>query len=194
MYMKLHEVSEVIAGYTFRGAIKPDNAGDLFVFQAKDLVQGVPFENTETLTRISHDTPGYSGHLQKNDVLLVARGMKSGAFRSTTYIADESNVIPSSSVHVIRVTSKEVLPEYLSHYLNSKEGQESLTQIISGSYIGALPRKALEKIDIPIPPLRKQEALINLFINIREQQKIIDREKEIKQNIINATFKSLTTK
>lgn len=58
MYMKLHEVSEVIAGYTFRGAIKPDNTGDLFVFQAKDLVQGVPFDNTKTLTRISHDTLG----------------------------------------------------------------------------------------------------------------------------------------
>lgn len=192
--MQIKDLSQVIAGYTFRGAIKPDTTGDLFVFQAKDLVQGVPFENTETLTRISHDTPGYSGHLQKNDVLLVARGMKSGVFRSTTYIADESNVIPSSSVHVIRITSKKVLPEYFSHYLNSKDGQESLTQIISGSYIGALPRKELEKIDIPIPPLRKQEALINLFINIHEQQKIIDREKEIKQNIINATFKSLTIK
>jgi restriction endonuclease S subunit len=194
MWMKLHEASTIITGYTFRGAIKPDTSGDLFVFQAKDLVQGSPFEDAETLTKISRDTLGYSGRLQKNDVLLVARGMKSGAFRSTTFIANESNVIPSSSVHVIRVTSKEVLPEYLSHYLNSTEGQESLTHIISGSYIGALPRKELEKIDIPIPPLRKQEALINLFINIREQQKIIDREKEIKQNIINATFKSLTTK
>lgn len=194
MHTKLHHVSEVIAGYTFRGAVKPDITGNLFVFQAKDLVQGLPFENTETLTKISHDTPGYSGRLQKNDVLLVARGMRSGAFRSTIFIADESNVIPSSSVHVIRVTSKDVLPEYLSHYLNSKEGQDALSQIISGSYIGALPRKGLEKIDIPIPSLRKQEALINLFRNIREQQKIIDREKKIKQNIINATFKSLSTK
>ncbi len=191
--MKLHEVSEVIAGYPFRGAVKPDAAGNLFVFQAKDLVQSLPFESTETLTKISHDTPpGYSGRLQKNDVLLVARGMKSGAFRSTTFIANESNVIPSSSVHIIRITSKDVLPEYISRYLNSKEGQGALSQIISGSYIGALPRKALEKIDIPIPPLRKQEVLIHLFRNIREQQKIIDREKEIKQNIINATFRSLT--
>jgi restriction endonuclease S subunit len=123
----------------------------------------------------------------------VARGMKSGAFRSTTFIADESNVIPSSSVHIIRVTSKNILPEYLSHYLNSKEGQGALSQIISGSYIGALPRKELENIDIPIPSLQKQDVLINLFRNLREQQKIIDRKKEIKQNITNAIFNSLTT-
>jgi restriction endonuclease S subunit len=191
--MKLSDVSEVIAGYTFRGAIKPDANGNFFVFQAKDLVQGLPFENVATLTKISHHAPEYSGHLRKNDILLAARGMKSGAFRSTTFIADESNVIPSSSVHVIRVTSKEVLPEYLSHYLNSKEGQDAVSQIISGSYIAALPRKELEKTHIPIPSLRKQEALINLFRNILAQQKIIDRETQIKQNMIHAVFKSLVT-
>lgn len=192
--MKLHDVGAIIAGYTFRGAVKPDNSGDTYVFQAKDLVQGVPCEDISSLTRISHDTPGYSGHLRKDDVLIVARGMKSGAFRSTTFVSDEPNVIASSSVHVIRITKPNILPEYVSHYLNSKDGQDALSQIISGSYIGALPRRELEKIDIPVPPMEKQKLLVDLFRNIRDQQKILEREKELKENIINATFKSLTTK
>lgn len=191
MYMKLHELGIVIAGYTFRGAIKPDNTGNIYVFQAKDLVQGVPCDSASTLTKVSHEIPGYSGHLRKNDVLLVARGMKSGAFRSTTFVSDNPNVVASSSVHVIRITKPNILPEYVSHYLNSKDGQDALTQIISGSYIGALPRRELEKIDIPMPPLDKQKILVDLFRNIRDQQKILEREKELKENIINATFKML---
>ena len=194
MYMELHEIADVIAGYTFRGAIKPDNKGSIAVFQAKDLVQGQPFQDTSSLTLISQDIPGYAGHLKKNDVLLIARGMKSGAFRSTLFLADEHNVVASSSVHIVRITAPNILPEYVSHYLNTADGQLALAGIVSGSYIGALPRKELEKIKIPIPTLRKQEALINLYRNIREQQKILDRKKEIKENIISATFRNLTTK
>lgn len=193
MYRNLHEIATVIAGYTFRGAVKPDNNGDIFVFQAKDLVQGEPFEDVRTLTKISHVIiPGYMGRFKKNDILLVARGMKSGAFRSTLFVSEAQSVIASSSVHVIRITTADILPEYISHYLNSKKGQESLSQIASGSYICVLSRKELEKISIPIPNLYKQRAIVHLHRNIREQQKIIGRQNEIKQNIINATFRNLT--
>jgi restriction endonuclease S subunit len=190
--MELREVATVIAGYAFRGAIKPDVSGATSVFQAKDLVQGEPFDDTASLTRISHELPGYSGHLRKNDVLLVARGMKSGAFRSTVFTADDLNVVASSSVHVIRITSSEVLPEYISLFLNSREGQSAVASIVTGSYIGAVPRRELEKIKIPKLPLSKQRSLVNLSRNIEEQQKILERKKQIRQNIINATFSSLT--
>lgn len=192
MHKELREIATVIVGYTFRGAIKSDDNGDIFVFQAKDLIQGEPFEDVCTLTKTSHAIPDYAGRFKKNDILLIARGMKSGSFRSTLFVAEAQNVIASSSIHVIRVTAADILPEYISHYLNSKEGQDALTQIVSGSYIGVLPRKELEKIKIPIPPLDKQMAIVNLHRNIRDQHRITSRQNEIKQNIINATFRNLT--
>ncbi len=191
--MHIKDFGQVMAGYAFRGAIKPDINGHIFVFQAKDLIQGEPVANTTALTKISDEVPSYGGHLRRNDVVLVARGMKAGAFRSTVFTASDDNVIASSSVHVIRIIGQNILPEFLSLYLNSKEGQDALTNIVTGSYIGAIPRRELEKIKIPIPPLQKQEALIHLFRNMREQKKILDRKSEITQNIINATFKSLVT-
>jgi restriction endonuclease S subunit len=193
MYMELHEVSTIIAGYTFRGAIKPDINGHIFVFQAKDLIQGEPITDTSTLTKISHDIPGYMGYLKKNDVLVVARGMKAGSFRSTVFATDADNVIASSSVHVIRSADSRILPEFISLYLNSKEGQEAISQIVTGSYIGAVPRKSLEKIKIPLLPLERQKTFIELDQNIREQQRITNRQNEIRQNIINATFRNLIT-
>ena len=191
--MELHEISTVIAGYTFRGAVKPDSEGHIFVFQAKDMVQSEPIIDTSSLTRISHEVPGYTGQLKNGDVLLVARGMKAGSFRSTIFSSDDDNVIASSSVHVIRITDNQILPEFLSLYLNSKEGQESISQIVTGSYIGAVPRRALEKIKIPLLPLERQRTFVELDTNIRGQQRITNRQNKIKEDIINATFRKLIT-
>lgn len=189
--MKLGDIAQVIPGYAFRGAIKPDKTGDTFVLQAKDLVQGSPIKGVDTLTPIALDV-SYSSFLQKHDVLLVARGMKAGSFRSTVFMAEDTNVIASASVHVIRPVTPNVIPEYLSHYLNSKKGQDDLTQIVTGSYIGAIPRRSLEQMRIPIPDLNKQKAIVDLFNNIQAQQKLLDRKKELKQQIIEATFKNIT--
>jgi restriction endonuclease S subunit len=190
--MHIKDIAEVVTGYTFRGAIKADNGGNTLVFQAKDLVRGTPFTAVDALTKISHDGRTDASYLRKNDVLLVARGMKSGAFRSTVFASEVSNVIASSSIHIMRVTAPDVMPEYVSHFMNSKEGQDALIQIISGSYIGAVPRRELEEIEIPMPPLRKQAALVHLYQNLREQERVLDRKREIAQNIIAATFKTLT--
>lgn len=190
--MKLGDIAEIIQGYAFRSAITPVESGDLFVFQAKDLVRGVPFSDVGTLTQIPFVITGHIGYIKTNDVLLVARGMKAGTFRSTTFKAVEQNVLASSSVHILRVTASNVLPEYLSHYLNSKRGQTDLSDIVTGSYIGALPRRALEQIKIPIPNSHKQKAIIDLYNNIQAQQKILDRKNELKQQIIEATFTNIT--
>ena len=189
--MKLHEVATINAGYAFRSAIEPVKNGNLFVFQAKDIVQGESIVSAESLTPTSQEVAGYAGYLRKGDVLLVARGMKAGSFRATIFLAEEKKVIASSSVHVIRVNDSRVLPEFIALYLNSKEGQKAIAEIVSGSYIGAVPRKKLEQITIPFPPLEQQKNLVDLHENIRRQQKIMERQGELKQEIINAIITNL---
>ncbi len=193
MYMELREIADVIAGYTFRGAIKPDKNGNIFVFQAKDLVQGRSVLNVSALTKISHDVPGFTGHLKKNDVLLVARGMKVGSFRSALFASNTEKVMASSSVHIIRPTNPDILPEFISLYLNSREGQEAIAKIVTGSYIGAVPRKELERIEIPALSLKQQMIFIELDQNIREQERITNRQNEIRKNIISGIFRNLIT-
>lgn len=185
--------STILPGFAFRGAVEADRNGDTYLVQAKDLIRGIPLEESNTLVKISHTAPGNSGRLQKNDVLLVSRGLKAGSFRSTVFVSDASNVIASSSVHIIRVTDQNVTPKYVSAYLNSKAGQIKLSEIIHGSYIGALPRNKLEKIDVPIPSLQEQAAIVALITNLREQEELIDRKRKIQQGIVSAVFNSLST-
>jgi restriction endonuclease S subunit len=192
MYMKLKDIASVMVGYTFREAIIPEKNGNIFVFQAKDLVRGEFMTDVTSLKLIALDTVSYNGYLKKGDVLIVARGMKAGVFRSTIFKSDASNVVASSSVHVIRITTPSILPEYISYYLNSKKGQNSLSEIVTGSYIGVLPRRSLEQLNIPIPNLRKQRAIVGLHQNIQTQQKIQYRQNELKQQVIEAALTNIT--
>lgn len=192
MYIK--EISQVIPGYTFRGAIQQDNSGNSFVIQAKNVIRGMLYVDERLLTRIVNPSNGRVTSLQNGDVLLVARGMKAGAFRSTVFASDTQNVIASSSVHIIRVTRSHILPEYLSYYLNSAQGQYALSQIVSGSYIGAILRRRLEnEIDIPVPPIQTQKTLVDLFENLQAQQHICEQKNEIHQQIINGLFRKVAT-
>lgn len=69
-----------MVGYAFREAITLDKNGNVFVFQAKDLVRDEFVADVTSLKLIVLDTVSYNGYIKKVDVLLVARGMKAGCF------------------------------------------------------------------------------------------------------------------
>jgi restriction endonuclease S subunit len=192
MYMKINDLAEVLPGYTFRSAIEHHVHGNVFVFQAKDMPSDGVFNSPELLTRTSVASPEYASFLKKGDLLLLARGMKASSFRCAVYEVDQMSVIASSSVHIIRLHNQNVLSEFLCHYLNSTHGQTALSQIVSGSYIGSIPRKELKTLEVPVPPLRTQKKVIDLYKNIGAQQSILSRQKSIKQQILNAALQLAT--
>ena len=48
--------------------------------------------------------------LQKNDVVLVSRGLGPGSFRAMPFLLDKDNIIASSTVYIIRITNEKILP------------------------------------------------------------------------------------
>ena len=192
MQIEISDFTEVISGYTFRGAIETNENGDVFVLQAKDIVQGKNITDIENLTPISFLGTRTASFLQKGDVIIVSRGTGVGSFRSVIFNSNNTNVIASSSLLILRIKKKEILSEYLSMYLNGKDGQNKILQTVTGSYIQAVSRKKFEEIKISIPPLQKQQSLIALQENLKQQEKIQERKRELKQNIVSATLRNLT--
>ena len=193
METKITDFTDIINGYAFRGAIETIKNGDIFVLQAKDIVQGQNIENTEKLTPIAFNGTHTASFLQNNDVVIVSRGTGVGSFRSVVFIGNNTNIIASASLLILRVKKKEVLSEYISLYLNSLDGQNKILQTVVGSYIQAISRKKFEEeIIIPIPSLKKQQSLINLHQNIKQQEQIYKQRKELKQQIIGAIINNLT--
>jgi restriction endonuclease S subunit len=193
MSKKISHFAEIILGYAFRGAIEVDMEGKTSLIQAKNIVQGQNVANTQDLTPISFEGTRTSSFLEKNDILVVSRWTGMGSFRSAVSDIDQPNVIASSSLIIVRIKdSTKIIPEYLCLYLNSPEGQSKIINTVSGSYIQAISRRKFEDVEIPIPPLKTQIALAKLHSNIREQERIYNRKKELKQNILTATLKKLT--
>ncbi|MEK7538664.1 MAG: restriction endonuclease subunit S [Patescibacteria group bacterium] len=195
MQKKVQDIAQVISGYTFRSPVEKDPNGKVFVLQATNVDSARDITETGEFARISSEPPRAMSYLEYNDVLLVSRGSGLGSFRATVFALDETNVIASSSVHIIRIKDVTVLPKYISLYLNSDDGQKKISQVVTGgSYIQSILRKNLEDIDIPIPPMIKQKSIIALHENIKRQEEILERKSYLKKNIISATFKNLTTK
>ncbi|MEN9649115.1 MAG: hypothetical protein RL094_82 [Candidatus Parcubacteria bacterium] len=193
MHKKLSEIADMASGYTFRGSIENDPKGAIFVLQAKNIAINQDILNTNDLVIVSDKSIRNPYFLEHNDILLVSRGSGAGSFRSAVFASDNTNVMPSSSVHVIRIKDVTVLPKYVSLYLNSQDGQKALAQIVTGaSYIQSILVKNLTDFPIPIPPIHTQKSIIALHENIIEQERIFKRKQEIQKTIINASFTNLT--
>lgn len=194
MQKELKEIAHIVSGYTFRGSIKNDPKGDVFVLQAKNIVPNRDISNTDDFTKISGSAIRNPYFLEYNDILLVSRGSGLGSFRAAVFDAKAPNVMPSSSVHVLKIKDVTVIPKYISLYLNSEAGQKALLQIATGgSYIQSLLVKNLMDFKIPIPPIHTQKSIIALHENMQAQEKIQERKNELKKTIINATFINLTS-
>jgi len=189
----IKETANIIGGYTFRGAIKPTVDGSIYVIQAKDINKNEYVKSIDKLTKISLEIPRSNSYLKYDDVLLTSRGADGRSFKSTLYKSKANNVVASSSIYIIRIKAENILPEYLSLYFNSIEGQKALYKIVTGAQIRAINRKDLEEMKIPLPLLEKQKILTALYENINRQVKITARIKDIKQNIMNALMRDVAT-
>lgn len=189
MHKKLSQIADISSGYTFRGPIENDPKGDIFVLQAKNISPNQEVVETGDLTLFSGKSLRTPYFLQYNDILLVSRGSGAGSFRSAVFASNEMRVMPSSSVHVIRIKDVTALPKYVCLYLNSTDGQKALSQIVTGaSYIQSILVKNLNDFEIPLPPVHTQKSIIALQENITEQERIHKRKQEIQKTIINASF------
>jgi len=183
--MKISKIAKTIGGYTFRKTIEPDKHGNVFVLQANNIVNGKNIEDVGGFIRTSFQGLRTATFLQKNDVIIVSRGTGHGSFRASVFLSENLNVIASSSLFIIRLLDKDILADYLALYLNSLDGQNKLFKIAIGSSFHAIPRKALDDLDIPVPNIEKQKLIIKLNINIKEQQKLVDYKYKLIDNIFN---------
>ena len=96
----------------------------------------------------------------------------------------EQQSVASPSFLVIRLCNKaSVLPEYVAWYINLPTTQKALAAQARGTSILSISKATLGELDIPIPPLEKQQKYIELSkLQKREQQlyaAIVERRKQI---------------
>lgn len=181
---KLNDIAEVILGFTFRTTLKETVDGNIAVLQAKNISDEITI-NSRDLATIYLDKIRTNALAKNNDVVISSRGN----FKSAVIRSDKLPIIAASSTYLLRLHFKEVLPEYLSVYLNSKYGQKLIKERTTGVVISALPKKDLEDLEIITPSIKNQQKAVAVYENDLRYQKLLHQKlfltSKINEGIIN---------
>jgi restriction endonuclease S subunit len=153
---------------------KPTQNGEVVYLQAKH------FDENGELAEVMYPDLEADGKikkhlLKKGDVLFAAKGSKNFA---AWYENDEMPAVASTSFFVIRLNDQNVLPGYLTWFLNHPGTQTLLKGQARGSSIASISKAVLSELEIPVPDIQKQELVLRIF-------KLRNKEKNLKQQIEN---------
>lgn len=159
-------------------------------------LQAKHFDNNGQLNTLLHPDLKYDSHvekhlLEKGDVLFAAKGTKNFA---ALYENKKQPAVASTSFFVIRIQGSfrnKILPEFLVWLINHSNTQSYLKAKAIGTSIVSISKTVLEELEISIPNLQTQKAILkiaalrNTEIKLKKQIETL-REKQIQQQIINA--------
>lgn len=129
--------------------------------------------------------------LQHGDVLFAAKGTKNFA---AWYERKNLPAVASTSFFVIRINDNfqdKMLPEFLTWYINQPLSQKFLKGKAMGTSIVSISKSVLEELEIPIPDLETQIAILKIT-HLRNSEKILKcqiellKEMQIQQQILNS--------
>jgi len=129
--------------------------------------------------------------LQHWDVLFAAKGTKNFA---AWYESKNQPAVASTSFFVIRIQESfqnKILPEFLAWYINQPVSQKFLKGKAMGTSMVSISKSALEELEIPIPDLETQKAILKIT-QLRNSEKILKcqieslKEMQMQQQILNS--------
>lgn len=162
---KISEIAEVVSGVYLQAA----PYGDVCYLQIKDLLSETP-EKTASKVTLS----------PKNERYLLAKGDLLFAGKGTSYLCKVFDLdipaIASTTLYIIRLTSKDIFPDYLCWYLNQPNVMAMMKTQQVGTGTPLIHKQVVEDFEIPVPDLETQQRIVELA-------RLQAKEKELYQAI-----------
>ncbi|GAB4364107.1 MAG: hypothetical protein Kow0060_21100 [Methylohalobius crimeensis] len=156
-------------GYAFRSRLERTEKGNVSVIQMKDLSEDNRVECGELFQIDMADLK--DRHLVKRgDIVLRSRGQT-----NTSALIDQEIVptVVAAPLLRIRVKTKEVLPGYLSWFINQPMSQTWLASHAKGTAVRMISKQVLENLEVIVPPLTQQHRIIALAALAKEEQRLL---------------------
>lgn len=165
---KLSDIASLQTGYSFRSKIAFANDGDLHVIQMRDVDFSKERIN-EGVARIAKDGLSEKYYLKPGDLLFAAKG-----FRNMAFLVGQIPMptIATSVFVVVKVKTKELMPEYVQVVLNHDFGQRQLATLQQQSSSSNIRLQDLGNMEIPVLPLTGQERIVNIY-RLRQKEKTL---------------------
>ncbi|WKZ66324.1 MAG: N-6 DNA methylase [Flavobacteriales bacterium] len=164
----LGELADLEYGYTESAS----DAGDVRFLRITDIDEHGRLREDGakyiTLTDASRD------YLVKKDDLLVAR--TGATYGKTLLIEKDADAVFASYLIRIRLKAKDVLPKYYWLFTQTDEYKRQAARLATGGGQPQFNGGALKQLQIPLPPLAEQEALV---AEVEAYQKVIDGARQV---------------
>lgn len=119
--------------------------------------------------------------LQTGDVLFAAKGVKNFA---AVYEQHNIPAVASTSFFVIRLTQKNILPEFLSWFLNHPTTQSKLKNRARGTSIVSISKKVLDELEISAPSIEMQQNILKIASLRKLEHNIKQQMDELKEKYV----------
>ncbi len=165
----LSDLASVTTGYPFRSKILEVKDSRTLVVQMRDACAFKGINWSGCVATKPLNTPQQK--LMDQDILLATRGNHFYAVL-VDGMPKGFEVVAAPHFFVIRCRDR-LNPRYLCWILNQNQAQNYLELEAMGSTIKSLRKDVVEKIPIPLPPIKTQEALVKIIANHKKQETIL---------------------
>lgn|GEM_PF-459821 len=125
--------------------------------------------------------------LKKNDILVVTRGNGIGKIGFFDGTIKEATINPT----LVIISEFTGCSKFLFYYLLSKNGNEKLMSIASGSSIPAIYQGSMKQLQYPKPSKKIQEKITKILYDFDLKIKNLQKQNKILEQIMQALFNSL---
>ena len=168
--VKLKEIASIRTGYAFRGKVERDLGGTVGVVQMKD-IDNYNRLDLNDMYKVQIEDLDKQHLLRRNDILFRSRGVSNTA---ALVEREVGQTVASAPLTVIRVKSRQANPAYVTWYINQSQGQEQVKRLSEGTSLLMVSKSALETLEIDLPPLDKQKAIVEVAALSQREQQLID--------------------
>ena len=165
--LELGEISDIFTGVSIREAkngsarfMRLSDLSDLRAGRTPALATGKAPEVARALT------------IEEGDVIVGARG-------SVTDVSVACDMVfgafVSLDIYLVRPDQARVNPHYLVAFLTLPFTQALFAGGKQGSSLARLPKDALEKIEVPLPPMRVQSLIADLAFSFEQEDKLLKK-------------------
>lgn len=185
----LYQISDIATGLNYRQKDLSNNSNHIPIIQVKDIKNNALTKNT--LFFIKKECIDRRFLLKFNDVLLASKGNRNFAY---LYLGEPPTATASSTFFILRIIRKDILPDYLVWYLNSKTAQDFFSENVHGTFIPNISKAAISQMKIPIPDLETQQTIVKLD-NLQKLEKsltdqITGKRSDLLNEFINRKLKN----
>jgi hypothetical protein len=169
--VRIAEIAEIRPGHLSRRGIETNPKGSHWLLQIRDFNPQRTSVNRHSMIRFSPEHHSSTRPLQTGEIVFLAKGARPFAY-ALSDIPDAS--LAAGAFFVLHIYCIQVLPAYLAWFLN----QESTLAIIaraatSGAHMPVVRRADLESVEIPLPPLPVQHAIVQVDILRRQEHDLL---------------------